>query len=344
VRYRRYGRRVSAAPAKVLVVGAGLAGLVAASRLAAAGHAVTVVDKGRGVGGRLATRRVGGARLDHGAQFFTVRSDAFAAIAGGWFDAGSAREWCRGFRSPPDGHPRYVGSAGMTDLAKALATGLEVRTSLRLASIDPGAGGGWSATLEDGSALVDLDGAALEVDAVVCTPPVPQTLDLLAAGKVEIGTAAAAALAAVRYDPTLGGLVVLDGPSAVPDPGGAQIDEGPLSWVADNQRKGISAVPALTLHARGSTSAEYWDQNAVTSLGLLLTAGAEWMGAAVPVESQLVKWRYATPTALHDERCLLAVDSHRPIVCAGDAFGEPRVEGAARSGLAAAGAVLDRLA
>ena len=40
-----------------------------------------VVDKGRGVGGRMASRRVdtpaGQARFDHGAQFFTTRSDCF---------------------------------------------------------------------------------------------------------------------------------------------------------------------------------------------------------------------------------------------------------------------------
>ena len=64
---------------KVVIVGAGIAGLVAARELAASGVDVRVVDKGRSVGGRLATRRIGDARLDHGAQFFTVRTPAFRA-------------------------------------------------------------------------------------------------------------------------------------------------------------------------------------------------------------------------------------------------------------------------
>jgi renalase len=326
----------------VLVVGAGLAGLLAASRLSAAGLAVTVVDKGRGVGGRLATRRVGAARLDHGAQFFTVRSDEFAAVNGTWLAAGTAREWCRGFGSPPDGHPRYVGATGMTDLAKAVATGLDVRTSLRLASVTAGPHGGWSATLEGGAPLTDMEGAVVEADALVCTPPVPQTLDLLASGGVFLPGPVQSALAAVRYNPTLAALVVLDSTSAVPDPGGVQLVDGPLSWVGDNQLKGISAVPALTLHARGDVSSERWDDDG--ALGGLVAAGAQWIGAATPVESQLVRWRYAAPTVLHDERCLVAVDGPHPLVCAGDAFGEARVEGAARSGMAAAAAVLDRLA
>ena len=68
---------------RVVVVGAGLAGLVAARALAD-DHEVVVFDKGRSVGGRLATRRIGAARLDHGAQFFTVRGDDFRRQVDDW--------------------------------------------------------------------------------------------------------------------------------------------------------------------------------------------------------------------------------------------------------------------
>ena len=43
---------------RVAVIGAGLAGLACATALARAGHAVTVLDKGRGPGGRMSARRV----------------------------------------------------------------------------------------------------------------------------------------------------------------------------------------------------------------------------------------------------------------------------------------------
>ena len=61
-----------------------MAGLTAARCLLRAGCDVAVLDDGRSPGGRLATRELaGGARADSGAQFFTIRSELFAAAARG---------------------------------------------------------------------------------------------------------------------------------------------------------------------------------------------------------------------------------------------------------------------
>ncbi len=72
----------------VLIVGAGLSGLVAARELTKKGLNVTVLDKGRSVGGRLATRRIADGVADHGAQFFTARTNTFKAEVKQWLDAG----------------------------------------------------------------------------------------------------------------------------------------------------------------------------------------------------------------------------------------------------------------
>ena len=48
---------------KIVVVGAGISGCVCAYRLATEGHEVTLIEKGRGVGGRMATRRMDGEEL-----------------------------------------------------------------------------------------------------------------------------------------------------------------------------------------------------------------------------------------------------------------------------------------
>ena len=77
----------------VVVIGAGIAGLIAARILIEAGANVAVVDKGRGVGGRLATRRFAEARFDHGAQFITTRDAWFRGAMEQWVDSGAASEW-----------------------------------------------------------------------------------------------------------------------------------------------------------------------------------------------------------------------------------------------------------
>ena len=66
-----------------IVVGAGISGLLAADELQREGWTVAVLDKSRGVGGRMTTRRVGEGTFDHGAQFFTVRDNRFADL-GPW--------------------------------------------------------------------------------------------------------------------------------------------------------------------------------------------------------------------------------------------------------------------
>ena len=62
------------------VIGAGMGGLAAARRLGAAGRSVTLFDKSRGLGGRMATRRAGGFRFDHGAQYFATRGERFREL------------------------------------------------------------------------------------------------------------------------------------------------------------------------------------------------------------------------------------------------------------------------
>ena len=81
---------------RVVIVGAGMSGLVAANDLVAAGHEVVVLDKGRAVGGRMASKRFAGARFDHGAQHFSVRSDAFGEAVREWSFAGVVGVWYEG--------------------------------------------------------------------------------------------------------------------------------------------------------------------------------------------------------------------------------------------------------
>ena len=303
----------------------------------AAGCRVVVVDKGRGVGGRLATRRVGEAVLDHGAQFFTARDPAFVAEVTGWLAAGVAAPWYRGVLGAQgivddDGEERLRGVPGMTGVAKHLATGLDVRTGRRAVALEVD-GAGWAVALDDAERL--------RADAVVLTPPAPQALALLAARAVPVDPVDRLALERIAFDPCLAVLAVLDRSPGLGPPGARRPGGEPVAWVADNQVKGVSPVPALTVHAGPVTSRELWrapDREAAE----VVLAGVELGGARV-VEVEVQRWRYAQPTVRHAERCLV-LTGLPPAVVAGDAFGpDARVEGAARSGVAAAAHLTARL-
>src|SRR4051812_383717 len=122
----------------VMIVGAGLSGLMAGHVLAGKGKRVVLLDKRRSVGGRLAARRIGdGGLADHGAQFFTVRDAEFGAFVERWKSERLVYEWARGWNdgslaTTNDGHPRYAVRGGMNALAKHLALGLETRLSVKV--------------------------------------------------------------------------------------------------------------------------------------------------------------------------------------------------------------------
>ncbi|MEX0768080.1 MAG: NAD(P)-binding protein [Microthrixaceae bacterium] len=329
--------------AEILIVGAGLSGLVAAAALGK-NHSVRLIEKGRGVGGRMATRRIGEATFDHGAQFFTTHTSAFAKIVADWVEAGFATPWFSGGIGAAGGiessgiaereaHSRFRGRVSMNDIAKNLASAMQsdavqILSSTRASSVVP-ADSGWVLLADTGQEFFG--------DVVFLTSPVPQTLELLNVSGVQLRNADRDALESICYDPCLAVLAPLTGPSGLPFPGARHPGSGPIEWIADNSMKGISAAEGVTIHATAEFSRQHFDSADSEVIDALVHA-AGLDSPAILELCQLQKWRYAKPTVLHPDPYLL-LDAHAPLVCAGDCFGGAKVEGAVLSGLAAAAAV-----
>jgi renalase len=331
---------------RVLIVGAGVAGLLAAHDLRARGHDVLLVDKGLRPGGRLATRRIGDATFDTGAQFLTVRDPRVADHLEAWLAAGVAREWFRGSPDAPppadDGdHPRYRGTPTMRSIAEHLAAPLPVHLGTRVVGVDV-ADGRWRLRLADREeqALPAVAG-----DALLLTPPVPQTRALLA--DLPLAATTAATLAAVRFDRCLAVLARPDGPTALPPRGAVRLATEPVTWLTDNLATGASRSPAVTVHATAAFSRERWDAPDAEVVRDLLAAAAPHLGTSA-TGVYVHRWRYAAPLAPPpgadhgvdpEAPALLDRVAGAPLAIAGDGLTAGRVEGAARSGLAAADAL-----
>lgn len=314
--------------ADVLIIGAGISGLLAARCLHDQGKKVIVLEKSRGFGGRMATRTRDQAVFDHGAQYFTVRTHQFQGRVDEWRDDGVVRTWFHNLESIDslEGHPRYIGKTGMTAPAKYLAKGLDIRRQTRVMGLERN-GEQWFAYAD---ADDDFSGRQL-----LLTAPVPQSLALLETAEVDLPDFAD--LQARQYLRTLTLLLELDGPSGLPDTGILKWENPePLLSIADNRLKGISPAPTLTIHMGPQWSTEHYDDPEEDwTRAILDRARPHFQGQVVRQDCH--KWRYAFREGGDDRMFYQAPELD--LYMAGDGFGAPRVEGAALSGLAVASAM-----
>jgi predicted NAD/FAD-dependent oxidoreductase len=313
-----------------IVVGAGIAGLLAARRLAEAGREAVVLERSGQVGGRMHTCRVGDGVFDDGCQYFAAQDSTFKRLVEEWRTQQIVREWGRGFggadgRLHPDGQPRYCGANGMADIPEWLAQELDVRLHTRVNAVG----------IDHGAWKVETGAGDFRGESVILTAPVPKSVELVEAGDTALPDAFRGQLESVDYDPCFAMLVVLDGPTRVPEPGGLRMPTDHIAWIADNHAKGVSPdCHAVTILASPNFSRNYAEEDDDIVSTLLLGTADEWFGSNV-VEWKLHRWQYSQPVRVLPDQCL-TLNAPGPLVFAGDAFGGLRVEGAALSGLAAA--------
>jgi predicted NAD/FAD-dependent oxidoreductase len=316
---------------EIIIIGAGISGLLAGKILDQAGRSVTILEKSRGIGGRMATRRLMGGIFDHGAQFFTVREAAFHNWVDQWLQAGVAREWARGFPTgdgqvPKKGHPRYRGAEGMTSIPKYIAQGLDIQLRSLVESI-----------LWDGETWrVNISaGRRFSAERLILTAPVPQSLKLLTKGNFTIPKMQLEELQVIQYHPCISALGLLEEPSTIPKPGGLQIETGPIRWIGDNAKKGISpGQPAITIHASAEFSREHFEESDESLAQTLFEAAKPWVSGPI-IAWQIHKWRFSQPIEKFP-RNYYQLAELPGLYFAGDGFGGSRVEGAAISGIAIA--------
>lgn len=301
---------------RVGIVGAGIAGLACAHSLTAGGHDVVLLDKGRGPGGRMSTRRLqtsqGVASFDHGAQYFTARDENFRAQVDDWITEGVVAPW------PAAAADAYVGVPAMNAPVKSLAARQLVQWATRVTAIEE-CGEGWRLRTDAGNVL-DVDLAVIAVPAEQAAALLAGTADDLAATAGAAPSEPCWALMASFAEPVV----------SVAD---CRRGEEVIGWAARNNAKpGRTGPESWVVQATGDWSRRHIDDDPDEVSAALIDALARDLGVDLPprIGTAAHLWRFA--------RCEPGgtgpvLDADRRLGLCGDWLIGPRVECAWLSGV-----------
>ncbi len=331
-------------PPRIAVIGAGIAGSACAAGLLRVGFDVTVFDKSRGVGGRLATRHVQwsdgdgiarSAAFDHGCPHFTVTRPRFGAVVERAVAVGVATRWQQRVHADfPAARMRdvVVPAPNMPAFCRHLLNGVPLRLGHAVTGLQRRPDG-WMLQLAD----EPPEGPFAQV---VLAIPAGQAAVLLTGHRDDwadaLGTAPMSpcwTLMAVTDD--------LDWPWDA-----AQISRGELAWVERNDRapgRGSAGGVPWVAHATPAWSLAHLEDDPArvgellcAALGRSLTSGPAPRWHYVGVH----RWRHAqcVPPARGNAEHWWATSTGLG-VC-GDAFGDGSVEAAWCSGDGLASALM----
>lgn len=301
----------------IAIIGAGMAGVVAARTLTQAGHRVTLLEKSRGFGGRMSTRRSDFGGFDHGAQYFTVRDPRFQkaldltaqGVVAPW-QANTVRVLDDGGRvlaaAPAPKDIRYVATPGMNALvahwAAPLVQGLgdaQVLLNTRVTRIERDRLNAqrWQLRCESTTTEAVASPVLGGFDKVLVAVPHVQALDLLRASQLAVGWQEQ--LEAVRVAPCW--TLMLAFPHAVggaafgPSWHAARSSHHRIAWLArENSKPGRSAVERWTVQASPAWSERHLEDDEERVKAKLLKGFAEITGIRTdPTHAAVHRWRYA---------------------------------------------------
>lgn len=325
----------------IAIVGAGMSGLVCANELSRHGLKVTVFDKGRYPGGRLASRDRDENIFDYGAQYFTVRDSRFRKFLSQLLEVGAASRWNGRFAKLANGSiteesnasPRYVGVPLMRSIAEITAQTIDCRTSHRVTRIDR-EHGKWtlSGTLQDDSQPTSFKNE--DYDFLVLGLPAAQAAELYPHVDLSL----------VLWRPCVALLLTFDARVNM-NWDGVSMDDEVISWVSrDSSKPGRPAGERWVIHASPEWSEENFPADEREIKDLLIKRCVDIFDIELPGISfaKIHKWRYALPVAASSPGCIFDRDSS--LAYCGDWCAVPRVEGAFLSGLSVADAIIQATA
>lgn len=310
---------------RLAVIGAGLSGLVVARQLQTIAD-VTVFEKSRGAGGRMATRYAGDFEFDHGAQFFTARTAAFQAFLRPLIEEGVVADWPAQFaefdrsnmtttRSWSNEYPHYVGVPRMNSIGKALSAGLNITFDTMITEITRSS---------DGWTLSDHAGTQSEpFDWLVLALPSAQTATLAKAFPDLFAYCGERSMLGC-FALMLGFAEPIDLPWQA-----AMVRNADVSWISVNSSKpGRKSPFALVVHSTNRWAEAHLDDDFDVVLRHMLDEASQIAGRDLrrAGHRQLHRWRYANIAGQPGPTYF--VNDDKNIVACGDWCVRGRIEAA----------------
>lgn len=318
----------------VLIVGVGISGITAANQLQKNGLSVIIIDKGKGIGGRLATKRIQNGNdkivFDYGAKFIEGVSPEFQEVLSHLKENNIIKDWQlvidNQAESNTKGSKKYIGINSIREIALFLSKGLEILNDTKVIKVSWN-NGEWETTTSGGETYNSKN--------ILLTLPVPQAMELLMNSEIFIPTDKEANLKKVVYDRCIVAMLTLSSSSLLKLEGGVQIKEEPISFITDNNLKGINkSKTAVTVEMTNSFSHRNWENNADEIAKKIIELSAPWIASKV-IDYKIHKWKYSQPTISYNKHFEI-IDEQKTLYLAGDAFLGNNVESAYLSGLNAA--------
>ncbi len=309
-----------------IIIGGGIVGVMASKTLAEKKISNFILDKGYGLGGRVATRKVvledgKAAIFDYGAQYITVRDNRVIDLFSDLEKNKVVRNWDP---NSSIGNEKFIGVNGLRDIINYHSKNLNFKNKYLVTSINYG--DQWEVKNEEGENYFS--------DNLILTPPVPQILELFENSKIVLDDKISESLKEIKYNPTIAVLAVIDRPCNLDDPGYKMLDREPFYWLADNKHKGISPqTNAITVHCTKIYRRVNFEKDEKYIAKELIPEIEDLLNCNVTFH-QIHKWCYSQPATTFG-KTYLQLNEPGPMMLGGDAFSiNGRIESAVISGLA----------
>jgi renalase len=306
-----------------IIIGAGISGLSLGRRLVENGLHVLILEKSKGVGGRIATRRDGPATYDHGAQFYKIPNQFQWELDKHWTQSGLAQVWFKDEISVFKTSQR-----GMTQLAKNLAQNKSILFGEKVLAIQQKSS---PPPCPSGLEVICESGQKYTAETIFISAPLPQATELLKASSIDYPNE----LDQIEYASALVGLFELSsGCDVISEFTYSQNVGDEIFSISNQLSKKVSESLAFTVVMQPEWSRKHFSEDdslIISRIAEAFSAHFKKKGAAFSVQKQqLKKWRFSHPTSTHSAP-YVTVGENKNIFLLGDAFGGPSVFGASKS-------------